>query len=205
MLDYLKCILLGYLMGCVNPAAIVGKWKRVDLRKTGTRNLGASNTLLSVGKGWGVAVMLFDIAKAYLASKLARRIFSGMVFAGLLAGAFAVVGHVFPFYMRFRGGKGLAAFAGMVLAYDSQIFLLLLTVGTALMLLANYSAAMPMSAGILFPVMALLHGRSFPAFLIALGTSALVIFKHFENLKRGRRGEDIHIREFIRESIFHHT
>lgn len=98
-------IIIGYLLGCISPAALVSKIKNKDLRKSGTGNLGATNTLLVFGKSWGVCVMLFDVAKAFTACKLARWLFPSLPIAGMLAGSAAVAGHIYPFYMKFRGGK----------------------------------------------------------------------------------------------------
>lgn len=201
----LICLLIGYLMGSVNPAALISKIKKEDLREKGTGNLGASNTMLVFGKKLGVFVMVFDIAKAWCASKLAQWLFPQLRLAVLIAGLGAVLGHVFPFYMHFSGGKGLAAFGGMVLAYSPWMFLCLLLLGGVLMLVVNYSAVMPLSAGVLFPVLTLLLTRDPGAFAVALAAGVLIIVKHAGNLVKGRNGKDIDIRQFIREEIFHRS
>ena len=202
----MKCvisILIGYFLGSLNPAELISRVKKEDLRKQGTGNLGASNTMLVFGKVPGLLVMAFDIAKAWLASKLAAMLFPQVRLAGMLAGLGAVTGHVFPFYLCFKGGKGLAAFGGMVLAYDPGMFLVLLIFGGALVLLVNYSAVLPISAGILFPVLTAVQTGDFWIFAIALAASVLIICKHAGNLVRGRKGEDIDIRAFLRENFFH--
>lgn len=199
------CLFIGYLIGSGNPAALIAKIKKEDLRNQGTGNLGASNTMLVFGKKLGLLVMVFDIAKAWCAANLAALLLPQVRTAGLLAGLGAVLGHVFPFYLGFRGGKGLAAFAGMVLAQDPRMFFALLLLGMVLMLAVNYTAVMPISAGLLFPVLTLLRSRSLDAFVIALAAGALIIVKHFGNLIKGCSGEDIDIRHFIKEEIFHHS
>lgn len=199
------CLLMGYLLGSANPAALISRVKKEDLRKKGTGNLGASNTMLIFGKKLGALVMIFDIAKAWCASKLAQLLFPQLHLAGLTAGLGAVLGHVFPFYMKFRGGKGLAAFGGMVLAYDPRMFCVLLLFGLILMITVNYSAVMPISAGILFPALTLLKTHDLGAFLIAVLAGVLVIVKHAGNLIKGRNGEDIDIRLFIKEQILHRS
>ena len=193
--------LVGYLLGSLNPAALIAKVKKEDLRTQGTGNLGASNTMLVFGKVPGFLVMAFDIAKGWCASKLAAMLFPQVRVAGLLAGLGAVTGHVFPFCLKFQGGKGLAAFGGMVLAYDPGMFLVLLIFGCALVLIVNYSAVLPISAGILFPFLTALRSRDIWMFLIALAASVLIICKHAGNLVKGRKGEDIDIRAFLRENF----
>lgn len=198
----ISCILIGYLLGSLSPSALLSKVKNTDLRELGTHNLGATNTMLVLGKRYGVFVMLFDIAKAFAAARLAKVLFPAFSVAGLVAGSSAVLGHVYPFYLRFRGGKGLAAFAGMVLAVDPSLFSFLLVLSVLLMLLVNYSAAVPMTAGLLFPILYGLRTQSFLAFAIAAAVSTLIILQHFGNVLKARRGEDIKVREYIKANLF---
>ncbi len=195
----LLCIVLGYFIGSFNPALIISKIKKTDIRETGTGNLGATNTMIHFGKGLGAFVMLFDFFKAVLAVYIAKLLHPVGALTGLLAGVSAVLGHMFPFYLKFRGGKGLASFGGLVLAVDPPVFLFLLILGLALMLIVNYSYVMPFSAGSLFPVLHGLRAQSFTAFAIAAIIGFLVIFKHYENLGKAKRGEDFKIREFLKK------
>lgn len=194
-------LLIGYVLGCLNPAAILSRKKDIDLRSTGTRNLGASNALLVLGKASGALVMAVDIAKALLAARLTRQLFPKLAAAQLLGGLGAIVGHVYPAQLNFKGGKGLAAFGGMVLAYDAKIFFALLMVGLVLMFLFDHSCAMPMSAAVLFPVLAGFKSRSLTVVLIATCSSALIIIKHWSNLQRAINGEDTTVRQ-LAASIF---
>lgn len=196
-MDTATCIMLGYLLGSINPAALLSKLKNVNFRNQGTGNLGASNTLLLLGKGYGALVMAFDIFKAWFSAKLARTLFPQLVLAGLIASAAAVVGHVFPFYLKFHGGKGLAAFGGMVLAYNPPIFLFLLILCIVLMLIVNYSWVMPITAGFLFPILAAFHSRDLVVTLICTAASVLILVKHWSNIDKARRGDEIKIRDFI--------
>lgn len=202
MISIILSILIGYFLGALNPAAWLSRRKQTDLREQGTGNLGATNTLLVLGKRYGAFVMLFDIMKAFIAVKLAEKLFPTFALAGLLAGSSAVVGHVYPFYLGFKGGKGLAAFAGLVLGVDSTLFLLLALISIALMLIINYSVAMPMSAGALFPILYGLHTGSTVAFMISSAVSILIICKHYSNISKARSGEDVKIRDYIKEHLF---
>ena len=196
------CFILGYLFGCTNPAALISKAKNIDLRHEGTGNLGATNVGLVIGRNAGLFVMVFDILKAFIAVRLARRLFPKFLLAGLIAGNGAIVGHVFPFHMKFRGGKGLAAFGGMVLAYDPRMFFFLLTLGGILCVIINYSFALPISAGFLFPILAGWKARSLMIFLAAIVPSALVVIKHWSNIGKAMRGEDNKFRETFMEKMF---
>lgn len=201
-IKFFFCILIGYLLGSLSPAALFSRIKKQNLRKQGTGNLGASNTMLVLGKGYGALVMVFDIAKAYAASKVAQRLFPDVAYGGLIGGFSAELGHIFPFYLKFKGGKGLAAFGGLVLAYDPCLFWCLLILGCILMVIVNYSAVMPMSAGILFPILAGLRSMDLAVFLITLAAGTVIIIKHASNVTKGRQGRDIQIREFIKNDLF---
>lgn len=197
----LSSLLIGYGLGSISPAAAVAKLKDTDLRSQGTKNMGGSNTMLVIGRSWGIAVMLLDILKGYFSTRIARWLFPQAAAAQLLAGLGAVLGHVFPCTMRFRGGKGLAAFGGLVLAYDPAIFLILLTVGLILMFLTNASVAMPLSAGALFPILVALKTGDLWQFAIAAAVGGLIIVKHWSNLEKARSGKDLDIRSFFRNGL----
>lgn len=197
----LSSLLIGYGLGSISPAAVVAKLKDTDLRDQGTKNMGGSNIMLVIGRSWGILVMLLDILKGFLSTRIARWLFPQTAAAQLVAGLGAVLGHVFPCTMRFRGGKGLAAFGGLVLAYDPVIFLILLSVGLFLMFLTNTSVAMPLSAGTLFPILVALKTGDFWQFLIAAAVSLLIVVKHWSNLEKARSGKDLDIRRFFRNGL----
>lgn len=113
-MDAALSIALGYFAGSLSPSSLVGRLKKTDVRKSGTGNLGATNTMLVLGWGAGIFVMLFDLMKSFLSGKLAQYLFPGLSTAGMLACIGAMIGHCFPVFHRFRGGKGLAAFGGLV-------------------------------------------------------------------------------------------
>lgn len=199
MTKIILIIVIGYLLGSLSPAAFVSRVKNKNLRNHGTGNLGATNTMLVFGKWYGILVMFFDIAKAFFAVKLSAFLFPDIRLAGLIAGFSAVVGHIFPFYLKFKGGKGLAAMGGLVLAYDSVSFVILLAVGIALMLIVNYGVALPVSAAVLFPFLSWLRSDDITVLAITAILSALVIFKHFPNIRRAICGNDIRIREYLKK------
>ena len=196
-------LLLGYLLGTLNPAALLSKIKGQDLRQLGTKNLGASNAFLTIGKLWGLVVMAFDVAKGVLSVLLAEALFPTYGNAGLLAGSGSVVGHIYPFYLHFKGGKGLAAFSGMVLGYDPAVFLILLVIGCLCMLLFNYGIALTLSGAALFPLLSWYRSGSLSVFLLSLAAALLIILKHLGVLKRVLQGDEVKIRSYIKEQLFH--
>jgi len=196
----LWCILIGYGIGCLSPSYVVSKIKKIDVRKKGSGNLGATNVGLVIGKRWGVAVMIFDILKAYIAVKLGQHLFSGKILAGVLAGSAAMLGHNHPFYLKFRGGKGLATFGGLVLALNPIHFLILLTLGIVASILFHYGVMLPLTAAFIFPfVTAWSHYRmagndwiyGLLAFAILIPPMLSVVLRHRSNFRRIREGTEI--------------
>ncbi len=198
-MEALLSAITGYLMGSVSPSAFIAGIKGIDIRKSGTKNLGATNTMINFGKCAGLFVMLFDIFKAFFAFRLAQILFPSFVLAGLTAGSAAVVGHIFPFYLGFRGGKGFASLGGLILAFDADVFLLLLGFGLALMIVTNLSLSLQFTAALLFPVWVWLRSASAAAVLISSIICALVLAKHRTNIAAAWHGEDVRVRDFVRE------
>lgn len=191
-------ILIGYLLGCANPASRLAARKHTDLRTTGTKNLGATNVAVTMGRKYGALVMVLDILKGWLAVHIARQLMPTRVAASLMAGVAAIVGHIFPAQLKFKGGKGLAAFGGVVLAFSPQLFLFLLTTGCALALLCNYGVAVAFSAATLAPVLGGLQTGSFAVFCVLAVGGGLVIWKHWGNLGAIRDGTEMKVRDHIK-------
>lgn len=191
---------MGYLIGCLNPAALVSKIKDVNLKEVGTKNLGATNTALTLGKKAGYFVLAFDMCKSFFSYKLAKALFPQLVVAGLIAGLGALLGHCFPFFLHFQGGKGLASFGGLVLAHDPLVFGILLTLGLILAFAMDYGVYLALSAAALFPIFSYFRSGSLAVFLAAALAGGLVIGMHWGNFRRARSGEDpIHMRNGLRK------
>lgn len=187
------CVLLGYIVGMFNPAYLIGKAKGHDLKKEGSGNAGASNAIVVIGKGVGVACGLADIFKAFFIYRVCEAMFPGMASAGMLAGAGCILGHIYPVWMHFNGGKGLACLGGTILAYDWKIFLLMLAVEIVFVLLAGYICLVAISASVVFPAVYMLRGGTVPALILLLAVTVTMLFKHRENLRRIREGSELRI------------
>ena len=193
MLSYLAIALGAYLLGTSNMAVYLALARGVDLKGGGSGNPGASNALILMGWRAGVLVALHDIGKAALAVLVARLLFPGLPCAGAVAGVASVLGHMFPFYLRFRGGKGFASYFGMVLALDWRFALCLAAAIVAVTLLTDYIVVGTMTTVISFPVyVAFRHMLLMAAILCA--ASLLIIYKHRANLVRIARGTEIGFR-----------
>ena len=196
MTEMLLSAAIGYGIGQLSPAALISKIKNKDLRENGTGNLGATNTMLVFGKAYGIAVMIFDVFKAYFAIKIAKALFPKFLFAGLAAGCFSMIGHIFPAYLNFRGGKGVATFAGMILAYDIRVLLGLLLVAIIIMVVTDTGYYGPISAALLFPVWLWIKVKSILVFGGVAVAGGLIIYKHRENFAKAKDGTEIRVREF---------
>ena len=181
---------MGYFIDCINPAAWIGKKKNVNLKEEGTGNLGATNTALVLGRKAGYFVLISDMLKSIISYKIAKIIFPRLLLAGLIAGIGVLLGHCFPVTMHFQGGKGLAAFGGLVLAHDPLAFAVLLSLGIALAFAFNYGVYLAISAAALFPLFAYLRSGDLGVLLLTAIAGSLIIVMHWSNLRRAITHED---------------
>ena len=182
---------MGYLVGCISPAAWVGKKKNVDLKQSGTGNLGATNTALVLGKNAGYFVLFFDIFKSFFSYKAARLLFPRLgATAGLLAGIGVLLGHCFPVFMHFQGGKGLASFGGLVLAHDPVLFVVLLSLGLVICCSLHYGVYLAAFTTVAFPIASFLRRGEYLDLLLTAIAGGLILCMHLGNLKRAITHED---------------
>lgn len=192
---------MAYLIGSLSPAALIAKFKHINLREEGTGNLGATNTTLVIGKSFGFLVMVIDVFKGFFAVKLAKRIVPEVGWLALLAGFFAVIGHCFPFYLKFKGGKGLAAFGGAVLAFSPLFFFFALTTGVIIVLIANSGTALIYYAALTFPIFTAITSESRPTIAICIAMCLFMMIKFIPNLKKAIKGEEYKSRDFLRDNF----
>ena len=197
-MQYILVIVMGYLLGCSSMAFYIGKWKKKDIRTAGSGNLGASNATVLFGWGAGVAVALHDIGKAVIAVVLAKWLFPEAEYAGAAAGVACVLGHIFPFYLGFRGGKGLASYFGMTLALNWKLALIVAAVIVAATLITDFISVGALSSIVVVPVY--MGFATHNLILVAiLCVATLVMFvKHWENILRIARHEEIGLRSTAR-------
>ena len=194
MKAYLISALLGYLLGCSSMALYISKLKGVNITKSGTGNLGASNAMVLMGWGAGVLVAVHDIGKAVLASFLAKWLFPEAAYAGITAGAASAMGHMFPFYLRFKGGKGLASYFGMILAWNWKIALIVFAAGVVITLATNYIVIATVSIVLFFPIYLAFTAGWVPA-VITAAVSLVMIWKHRVNFVRLKNGTEVGFRK----------
>ena len=183
-MKYVLCILIGYLIGAINPSYIIAKLRGFDIREKGSKNAGASNALILFGKVLGIGCALFDIAKATFAIWLCGKLFPELTYSFAVTGVACILGHVFPFYMNFKGGKGLACLGGMILAFDWRVFLIMLAAEIVVAIATDYICLVPLTASAVFPIVCGIMRQDARGALIISLILPLMIYKHKENLKR---------------------
>lgn len=192
-MDYIIAIVIGYLLGSVNPAYIFGKLHGFDIREKGTGNAGASNIKVVLGWPYFFAVAGYDISKAIISVLLVRYLFPNQVDLQYLAGAFAVLGHIFPFYLGFKGGKGFASYIGLSLFIDFKTALIVLVCGLLLAFIFRWIVAGTFTVTIAVPIMSYLFHLSIICTVVFLIVSTIMLIKHKENIIRFLKKQEIGI------------
>ena len=197
-MGYLIAAILGYLLGCSNLAYYISRIRKQDIRKSGTGNLGASNATVLFGWKAGVSVALHDAGKALLAVIVARLIFPDLENAGAVAGVAAVLGHNFPFYLKFKGGKGTASFIGLTLALNWKLALAVLAVIVLATVITDYIVIGTFSAIVMVPAYMGFFLQNLVLMAIVCIASLAIFLKHWENIGRLIRKEEIGLRSTMR-------
>lgn len=197
-LPYLLVIVAAYLMGCSNMALYISRVKGVDLRSCGSGNLGASNATLLMGWGAGVLVALHDIGKAAIAVVLAELIYPDVKNIGAVAGVAAVMGHIFPAPMGFRGGKGFASYIGMTLALNWKFALIVMGMVLVITVVTDYIVLGTTATVLLVPGYLGWEEKNLLLAVILLIATVVIIYKHRINYVRIMRGTEMGLRSAAR-------
>lgn len=188
----LACGVIGYLVGTINPSYLIAKIKGFDIRGRGSGNAGGSNALITMGNKIGAICMILDILKSYLVVAAIMYLLPENKHAAIVAGVMCIVGHMFPFYMGFKGGKGFACLGGLILAYSSKLFVIMLAAVFLLVLITDYICIGPMAASVAFAAIYGIYEKDVMGFAILMVGACLIIYKHIENIKRIKEGREVH-------------
>ena len=191
---YLIVVLIGYLIGSSSMSYYLGKLNNINVSKNGSGNLGASNMVVIMGWKAGILVALHDILKAYIAIVIARYLFADLSYVAELAGVACVIGHIFPFYLKFKGGKGLASYIGMTIALDWKFAIGLIILCAILTLITDYVVTATFTTIVAVPAYIGLFHNDLIAFCILSVGSIVMVYKHLENIERLRNGTEIGLR-----------
>ena len=195
---YLPVILMGYLLGSSNMAYYLAKWKRVELRGGGSGNLGASNATMLMGWWAGIAVAVHDIGKSMLAVFVAGWLVPNLESAGAAAGVAGVLGHIFPFYLKFKGGKGFASYIGLIVALNWKYAIAILALVVLVTVVTDYIVLGTTLTVVTSPVYFGLTSGSFLLAAILFVATAVIVYKHRDNYVRIWKGTEHGLRGAIR-------
>ncbi len=192
-------IIVAYMLGSIPTAVWVSKYFfGIDIREYGSGNAGATNTFRILGSKWGSFVMIADMLKAIIAIKLAFFLPDSMNFELYLInmqvglGLAAVVGHIFPIWADFKGGKGVASLFGMVLGIQPNVALLCVGIFLLVLLVTRWVSLSSILAGIAFPVLILAVFNEPEHFyrVFAVIVGLLILFTHQKNIARILNGNE---------------
>ncbi|MEA3310232.1 MAG: glycerol-3-phosphate 1-O-acyltransferase PlsY [Chloroflexota bacterium] len=192
-------ILIGYALGSLQTAYFMGRLvKQLDIREHGSGNAGASNVTDILGLKYGFITGLMDAIKALIAVLLVKTLYPGNATLPYLAGIGAILGHLYPFYLSFRGGKGVACLIGMFFGLNFWWGLLYLGSMIIIALSSNYVVYGSLAVFTAFPLITLLLGQ--PPLVVGLSVvlSSIIFYKHRSNIRRLINKEELSISKVLK-------
>ena len=197
MLSVVLILISSYLIGCVNSSIVVTKILKInkDIRELGSGNAGFTNALRTLGKKTAILTFIGDFSKGVLAVWISVLILNlinnNNLYLLYLSSFMCVLGHIYPCFFNFRGGKGILTAWASTLLIDFRVFLVLISVFLILFLFSKIISLGSVAAAISYPISVYFMGYySLVPFVISLITSLIVIFKHKDNIKRMLSGTE---------------
>jgi acyl phosphate:glycerol-3-phosphate acyltransferase len=189
---YLMVVVISYLLGSIPSGYLAGKARGIDVRSSGSGNIGATNVFRVLGRKAGAIVLAADALKGFISARLvpllALQIFPSAHATredlALAAGAAAIVGHLYTFWLRFKGGKGIATTAGVVLAWVPLACIITLALWGLVLAISKYVSVASIAAAIVLPFAVWFCGGTLTMTLIIAGVGLLAIYKHKGNIHR---------------------
>jgi glycerol-3-phosphate acyltransferase PlsY len=199
LLDFAVKVLIAYLLGSLLGSLIIGKVRGgVDIRTLGSGNAGGTNALRTQGPWFALGVMIIDVGKGWFAAALLPALFqlsadrdpSLATWLPIACAAAVVIGHVYPIWFGFRGGKGAATLIGVVLGLNPLAAVPTMIVWLIVLMLSGYVGLATMLAALAFPIYAKWVVESDPLFVFGIAMAFFVVFTHRGNIARMRRGTE---------------
>lgn len=194
------CLLIGYGFGCIQTAYIIGAAVgKIDIRKHGSGGAGFTNATRVMGAKAGIIVFVCDFLKAIAAYIVCSLIFGGggsffgdaaFRLPGIYAGVGVVLGHNFPFYLKFKGGKGVASTMGFLMAFDWLLGLIEIVIGVSIAIFSKYVSLGSIIAAILITCLAFVFKYDAESTALLVFLSALALFQHRKNIVRLFKGTE---------------
>ncbi|WP_232696560.1 glycerol-3-phosphate 1-O-acyltransferase PlsY [Brevibacillus daliensis] len=187
----LLSLIISYLIGSISFSYLIGKKVAgIDIRSHGSGNAGATNTLRVLGKGPAVMVLLLDALKPVATMYITYWLTDSNQLAFAAAGLFTVIGHNWPIYYGFRGGKGIATTAGVALALNPLAFVICAVLAIASIAITKYVSLGSLLFVTLFPILLLLFTQNYLLFFISLLITVLAYYRHYSNITNLMQGKE---------------
>lgn len=217
-MEKIVCVIIGYFIGCIQTAYIIGKLMgNIDIRNYGSGNAGTTNVTRVLGKKAGAIVFICDILKGIAGFIICSLIFGGIgtftnnagvwqgvlpggcyadgifygtILPGIYGGVGVILGHDFPFYLKFKGGKGIASTLGFILCINPLIALITYITGLIIVIITKYISACSLIMTLLCPILMVVFGCPTESYIIMFFVAGLAWFQHRENIKRLVKGNE---------------
>ena len=186
-------IILSYLIGSISGSMVIGKFKKVDIREMGSGNAGGTNAFRTQGALFALGVIIIDIFKGFAATYYIGMGFGDVSSLSLICGFASVIGHIYPIYHQFKGGKGAGTLIGVLLALPLSGIVIptLILIWLVILVITGYVGFGTIITGISFPIYLYLFNNQVPELMIfGMLCSILIIFTHRSNIIRMYRGEE---------------
>lgn len=198
-MERLICLAIGYVCGLFQTSYIIGRMHKTDIREHGSGNAGTTNALRTFGKKAGAMTLIGDLMKCVIAVWIVKALFKNsygdiLPLLSLYAGAGCILGHNFPFYLNFRGGKGVAASVGMVIAFDWKLFVLCAIVFFGIFFATHYVSLCSLCAYISALIVMIVFGRmgyygmdhdhTLEMYIVMAVLTVLAFYRHRANIGR---------------------
>lgn len=205
IMERLICLAIGYVCGLFQTSYIIGRIHQTDIREHGSGNAGTTNALRTFGKKAGALTLLGDCLKCVVAILIAKALYTNssadiLPLLSLYAAAGCILGHNFPFYLNFRGGKGVAASVGLVIAFDWRIFLICFVVFFGLFFTTHYVSLCSISAYLTALICLIIFGElgrygmdrphTIELYIVMAALTALAVYRHRANIVRLFKGTE---------------
>ena len=190
-MSFILIAIFAYLLGAAPTGLLIGRAVAgKDVRQHGSGNIGASNVARVIGKKWGVVTFIADFLKGFVPVLIARYALDLPGFFVCATGLAAIIGHVFPVYLKFKGGKGVATSAGVLFVLSVPATLVALIIYAIVAGFTRISSIGSLTAGAALALLMLIFDEPFDEFLFSLIIMALLVFTHRENIKRLIYGDE---------------
>lgn len=189
IIELILMITIGYAIGSIPFSYLIPKWMgSIDIRQHGSGNTGTTNVVRTLGLKIGFVAFLGDFFKGIIPTALGLLLFSTL--GGIIGGSFAIIGHCYSIWLKFKGGKGIATSAGVLLVLMPLLTVILLTIQFIITYLSRIMSLASISSAILLPILTILLYKNNNLLYFSVLLAIFVIFKHKDNIKRLIKGEE---------------